>query len=148
MLDDDQGVNASQEHGVHVDEIGREDATGLCGQELLPGRPAAAGRGSGPGVQDLLHRGGRDVVPKLTSSPCTRRCPTPDCPVRCASVRIAAAVGTSRCAAADNISFPRASACPMKATIKVALSLSADATAAFTAATISAGLRSRKSRGR
>jgi hypothetical protein len=28
VLDDDQRVHASQEHGVHVDEIGREDAAG------------------------------------------------------------------------------------------------------------------------
>jgi hypothetical protein len=38
VLDDDQGVDAPQEHGVHVNEIGREDAASLSSQELLAGR--------------------------------------------------------------------------------------------------------------
>ena len=63
MLDDDQGVEAPQQHGVHVDEVDRENAAGLRGQELLPGRARAAGRGVDPGVvQDLPHRGGGDRV--------------------------------------------------------------------------------------
>ena len=33
VLDDDQGVDAPQEHSVHMDEIGREDAAGLRGEE-------------------------------------------------------------------------------------------------------------------
>ena len=46
-----------------MDEIGRENAAGLGGQELLPGRARAAGRGAGPGiVQDLPERGGSDRV--------------------------------------------------------------------------------------
>src|ERR1019366_5743769 len=54
VLDDDQGVDAPQEHGARVGEAGREDAAGLGGQELLPGRPGASGCGAGPGiVQDL-----------------------------------------------------------------------------------------------
>ena len=52
-----------QEHGVHVDEAGGEDAAGLRGQELLPSRARAAGRGSDTGVMHgLPHRGGRDRV--------------------------------------------------------------------------------------
>jgi hypothetical protein len=48
-----------------VDDIGREDAAGLRGQELLPGRARAAGRGTDPGiVQDLPYRGGGDRVAK------------------------------------------------------------------------------------
>jgi hypothetical protein len=63
VLDDDQGIDAPQEHGVHVDEIDREDAAGLGGEELLPGRAGAAGRGADAGiVQDLPDRGGRDRV--------------------------------------------------------------------------------------
>jgi hypothetical protein len=63
VLDDDQGVDAPEEHGVHVNEIDREDAAGLRGQELLPGRTSAAGRGIDPGVmQDLPYRGGSDLV--------------------------------------------------------------------------------------
>ena len=61
VLDDDQRVDAPQEHGVHVDEIDRQDAAGLGGQELLPGRARAAGRGVNPGVaQDLPDRRGSD----------------------------------------------------------------------------------------
>jgi hypothetical protein len=57
VLDDDQGVDAAQEHGVHVDEIGREDAAGLRGQKLRSGRASAAEYRVGPGgVQDLPHR--------------------------------------------------------------------------------------------
>jgi hypothetical protein len=36
VLDDDQGVEAVQQHGVHVDEIDCDDAAGLGCQELLP----------------------------------------------------------------------------------------------------------------
>lgn len=74
VRDDDQGVEAPQEHGVHVSEVDGEDAVGLGGQELLPGGARAAGRGVDPGgVQDLPDRGGRDRVAELSSSPCTRR---------------------------------------------------------------------------
>jgi hypothetical protein len=63
VLDDDQGVDAPQQHGVDVEEAGREDAVGLCGQELFPGWACAAGRGIDPGVvQDLPDRGGGDRV--------------------------------------------------------------------------------------
>ena len=43
VFDEDQGIKAPQENGVHVDKIGREDAAGLDGQELLPRRIGAAG---------------------------------------------------------------------------------------------------------
>jgi hypothetical protein len=70
VLDDDQRVDAPQEHGVHVHEVSRQDAAGLRGQELLPGRAAAAGRGIDPGsVQDLPHRGRRDPVTELDQLP-------------------------------------------------------------------------------
>jgi hypothetical protein len=36
VLDDDQGVDAPQENGVHVDEVDCENAAGLRDQELLP----------------------------------------------------------------------------------------------------------------
>ena len=76
MLDDDQGVDAPQEHGVHVDEVGREDAGGLGGQELLPRRAAAAWCGADTGiVQNLPHRGRRDGRPSFVSSPWIRRYP-------------------------------------------------------------------------
>ena len=63
VLDHDQRVDAPQQHGVHVDEIGGDNAAGLRDQELLPGRASAAGRGADPGVvQDLPDRGGGDRV--------------------------------------------------------------------------------------
>jgi hypothetical protein len=45
VLDDDEDVEAAQEHGVDVGEVDREDRMGLRGQELSPGRPGPAGRG-------------------------------------------------------------------------------------------------------
>ncbi len=46
-----------------MDEVDRDDAAGLGGQELLPRRARAAGRGIDPGiVQDLPDGGGRDLV--------------------------------------------------------------------------------------
>jgi hypothetical protein len=49
-----------------MDEAGRKDAAGLRGEELLPGRAAAAGCGADPGgMQDLAHRGGGDRVAEL-----------------------------------------------------------------------------------
>jgi len=63
VLDDDQRVETTEQHRVHVDEVDGEDAAGLGCQELLPGQAAAAGRGIDPGVvQDLPDRGGRDRV--------------------------------------------------------------------------------------
>jgi hypothetical protein len=63
VLDHDQGIDTAEQHGVHVDEVGGNDAAGLRGQELLPRRAGAAGRGADPGiVQDLPHRGGCDRV--------------------------------------------------------------------------------------
>jgi hypothetical protein len=46
VLDDDQGIEAPQEYGVHVEEVHGDDAAGLRGQELLLGR--AVRRGAGP----------------------------------------------------------------------------------------------------
>ena len=63
MLDDDQGVEAPQEHGVHVNKVDRDNAAGLRGQELFPGRAHAARCGIDPGdTQDLPHRGAGDPV--------------------------------------------------------------------------------------
>src|ERR1039457_4381899 len=63
VLDDDQRVDAPQENGIDMHEIGGDDAAGLGCQELLPGRAGAAGRGIDPGVmQDLPYRGGGDLV--------------------------------------------------------------------------------------
>jgi hypothetical protein len=95
VLDDDQGVDAPQQHGVRMDEIGREDAAGLRGQELLPGRARTAGRRIDPGVmQDLSHRGRRDPVAELDEF--ALHAPRPhiglSAAMRSTSLRIAAAV--------------------------------------------------------
>src|SRR4051794_24077106 len=45
VLDDDKDVEAAQEDGVDVGEVGGEDGVGLGGQELSPGRPSSSGRG-------------------------------------------------------------------------------------------------------
>ncbi len=46
-----------------MDKVDREDAAGLGGQELLPGRTGAAGCGIDPGgMQDLPYGGGGDRV--------------------------------------------------------------------------------------
>jgi len=50
VLDDEEDVEAPQEHGVDVGEVDGEDRVGLRGQELAPGRPGPPGRGIEPGV--------------------------------------------------------------------------------------------------
>jgi hypothetical protein len=84
------------EHRVDVDEIGREDAAVLRGQELLPGRPAAAGCGIHPGiVQDLPHGGRGDRVAESDEFASDMPCPHAGLSVamRMTSVRMVAAVG-------------------------------------------------------
>lgn len=55
VLDDDQGVDAPQEHGVDVNEIGRKDAASLGSQELLPGRAGLTWRRAYPGIMQDCH---------------------------------------------------------------------------------------------
>jgi hypothetical protein len=73
VLDHDQRVDPPEQHGVHMDEVDREDPVGLGGQELLPRRARVAGRGIDPGVvQDLPDGGGRNLVAEpdeLASNP-------------------------------------------------------------------------------
>jgi hypothetical protein len=80
VLDDDQGVDAPEQHGVDVDKVDRENAAGLRGQELPPGRASAAGCGVDPGImQDLPHRGGCDRVAELDEF--ALHAPVPPCRV-------------------------------------------------------------------
>jgi hypothetical protein len=66
VLNDDQDVEAPEQHGIDMDKVDRENAAGLRRQELLPGRAGAAGCEADPGgVQDLPHGGGRDPVAEL-----------------------------------------------------------------------------------
>jgi hypothetical protein len=50
VLDDDQGVDTLKQDRVHVNKIGCDDAAGLGGQELLPGRALAPGSRVNPGI--------------------------------------------------------------------------------------------------
>jgi hypothetical protein len=89
-----KAVDAPQEHGVYVDEVDRENAAGLRGQELLPGQPCAAA-GSIPSASRTCHTVEAAIGwPSLTSSPGTRRCPHVGLSVamRITSFLIAAAV--------------------------------------------------------
>jgi hypothetical protein len=65
VLDDDQYVEAVEQHGVDCEEITGDYAAGLRGEELLPGRPGSARcRIDAGGGEDLPDRGGRDPVPE------------------------------------------------------------------------------------
>ena len=95
VLDDDQRVETMEQHRVHVDEVGRENAAGLHGQEMLPGRAAAAGAGPIPASCRICQTVNAAIGwPSLTSSRCTRRCPHAGLSVamRITSLRIPAAV--------------------------------------------------------
>jgi hypothetical protein len=60
VLDEDQYVQSSQQHGIRVQEVDREDPGGLGVQELPPGRAGPARcRIDTRGMQDLPHRGRR-----------------------------------------------------------------------------------------
>ncbi len=61
MLDEHQDVQSSQQHGVHVQKVDREDPCGLGVQELPPGRARPPrGRIDARGPQDLPDGGRRD----------------------------------------------------------------------------------------
>jgi hypothetical protein len=65
VLDHHEDVETTQEHGVDVGEVDREDRVGLCGEELSPG-------GAGPsrggveacGLEDRPDGGGGDGLPR------------------------------------------------------------------------------------
>ena len=61
MLDEYQDMQSSQQHGVHVQEVDRDDPGGLGVQELPPGWSRPAGRRIDTRcMQNLPHRGRRD----------------------------------------------------------------------------------------
>ena len=66
VFDDDERVETTEQHCIHMDEVGRHDGAGLRGQELLPGRAGAAWCRVDPGImQDLPHRGCCDRMAEL-----------------------------------------------------------------------------------
>jgi hypothetical protein len=86
VLDHDQRVDALQEDGVNVHEIGRQDPAGLPGEELFPGRTGASGCRIDPGfVEDLPYRGGRNMVAEPGELALYAPVSTPDYQPRCGS---------------------------------------------------------------
>jgi hypothetical protein len=76
VLDEDQGVQAFEGHGVEVQEIGSDDAVGLGGEKLAPGRSGSLrGRVDAGSVKDLPDSGGAIGKPRRASSLCMRRWP-------------------------------------------------------------------------
>jgi hypothetical protein len=71
VLDDEENVEAAQEHGVDVGEVDGEDGVGLRGQELAPGR---GGAGSSPAFFMIFQTvEAATAWPSPTSSPWMRR---------------------------------------------------------------------------
>jgi hypothetical protein len=67
-----------------VDELGRENAVGLRGQELLPGQTSVARCAvNSRSMQNLPHRGGSDRMALLDELAYTRQCPHMGLPTRC-----------------------------------------------------------------
>ena len=64
VLDDNQRVDAAEEDGVHVDEVDGDDAAGLGGEELLPGRSTARSWSRTVASKDPADRARRDADPK------------------------------------------------------------------------------------
>ncbi len=74
MLDEEQHVQAAQEYGIDVEEVGREDRLGLGGQERLPGLAMLPGSGINAASLRIFHTvDGATVYPRPVSSPWMRR---------------------------------------------------------------------------
>jgi hypothetical protein len=78
VLDEEQHVQAAQEHRIDVEEVAGEDRLGLAGQERPPGLPGAPGCGIDTGVlEDLPHRRRRDLISQAGTGTPTSGCPAP-----------------------------------------------------------------------
>lgn len=63
MLDDEQNVQAAQEHGIDMEEVGRQDRLRLGVQERSPGEPRPRGHRVKAGVlEDPPDRRRRDLM--------------------------------------------------------------------------------------
>lgn len=70
VLDDEEDVEAAQEHGVDVGEVDCEDRVGLRRQELPPGRTGPPRGGSNPAVLRMFQTvEAATVWPRPISSP-------------------------------------------------------------------------------
>jgi len=76
VLDDDQGINAPEQRGVHVDKAGREMPRACAVRNCCQVGPGRRGAGSIPASCRICHTVEAAIGwPSLTNSPCTRRCP-------------------------------------------------------------------------
>ena len=74
VLDEHQDIQSFQQHGVHMQEVDRDDPGGLGVQELPPGRARAAWRWiDARSSQDFIDMEGATLTPSLVSSPWIRR---------------------------------------------------------------------------
>ena len=76
MLDEHQDVDALQQHGVHVQEIDREDPAAWAARNCRQVGPERRGPGSMPAAWRISQTvDGATVTPSFASSPWIRRCP-------------------------------------------------------------------------
>ena len=81
MFDEYQDIDALQQHGVHVQEVDREDPGCLGVQEQRRAGPVRRDAGSMPAACRICHTvDGATVTPSSASSPWIRRYPTADSP--------------------------------------------------------------------
>ena len=63
-LDDEQNIELGELDGVHDEEVGGQDALGLGGDELFPGRSTARNGSETVAAKDPADRACRDADPK------------------------------------------------------------------------------------
>jgi hypothetical protein len=81
VLDRYQDVQSLQQHGVHVQEVHREDPGGLRMENCRHVGPVRRGAGSMPAARRISHTvDGDTAMPSLASSQWMRRCPQSDSP--------------------------------------------------------------------
>jgi hypothetical protein len=74
VSDEEQHVQAAQEHGAGMEEVRRQDGLRPGLQERAPGLPGSPGRGVDAGIlEDLLHRRRPILYTRPVSSPWMRR---------------------------------------------------------------------------
>jgi hypothetical protein len=78
VLEERRRLHAPAERGVEVEEVRRDDALGLGGEELAPGGAGPAGRGADAGgVEDLPYGAGGDRMAEASRFPLDAAVPHP-----------------------------------------------------------------------